>query len=48
MLARRFSMICLLTALLGIYAAIRAAEIDPAHTSSISCPEVQSQECQSR
>jgi len=48
MLARRFSMICLLTAVLGIYAAIRAAEIDPAHTSAISCDDLQVHGCQPR
>lgn len=37
MLARRFSMICILTALLGIFAAIHAADIDPTQTSAISC-----------
>jgi len=48
MLARRFSMICILTAVLGIYAAIHAADIDPTHTSGISCEGMHIAGCQTR
>jgi len=46
MLARRFSMICFFTALLGIYAAIRAAEIDPTRTSAIDCEQNHTYHCE--
>lgn len=46
MLARRFSMICFLTALLGIYAAIYAADIDPTQTSAIACEHHQMHPCE--
>lgn len=46
MLARRFSMICFLTALLGIYAAIQAAEIDPPRQPGTLCDYDQLHSCE--
>jgi len=46
MLARRFSMICFFTALLGMYVAIRAAEIDPTHVSAIACEKSHTYHCE--
>lgn len=46
MLARRFSLICVFTALLGIYAAIYAADIDRARSSVIACESADLLHCE--
>lgn len=46
MLARRFSMICVFTALLGIYAAIHAADFDRARNSAIACESTDLLHCE--